>query len=408
MGHNVLTRCSVMRWFALSLPVMAIFSCACQAARVNLPNNDLDSLVYLADHIVEGEVVRDYEVQVQWKHLIEVKVTATYAGGLKAGQIVLVDVGSYTVPPSDFENAHEIVAGEMLFLFLKRVADLPRKLKEKQVFAPAGSGMTFVVNDKIWDYYRLWHPGIDSGEGKLIETADDLRQSIKQSIPKVAAWRLEFKAPARKKDIPRLLELLEARSHVRGRDWDGDDIIAQIVSVRLATLHDSPSLAKAMSINAGNPDVLAKGFGTPEGREFLLTSICDQKLPLERRREFVVALQGAGGIYDGTLTDIEPHSYFNRGKPGPKNSSYITRLAQLAAPGSLGDDLTNDVLKGLPHLAISGSGAPEVKADMNDACEVLVQLYNEESTSGKTQRLIREFMRMMGKETFEHLWGEVR
>ena len=157
------------------------------------------------------------------------------------------------------------------------------------------------------------------------------------------------------------------------------------VSLQLANAHDPAALYSELWALPDQQSVLFLGFGTPDGRAFLLQKIGDPAEPHDHRVALAEALRVDGPIFQSKFTDITPTSWGVKGSPDAKNSSYFTRIAQLALANAGDEELSLALLQSLNWLATGNTANrdPEIQADWNDAADVLQQFY----TQTKSERL---------------------
>ena len=366
-------------------------------------NYDLDSLVYLADHIVEGEITR-----FDPKHndpSADVTLTAIHAGTLSVGQTIAVSgirkFGKFAPLPAVMEP---FAVGDRLFLFLK---EWPAPVSNDRFFSPVGSGLKWVVGDSVRGFPVLAHlrPNtttfLSENPAKMhlvpLPTPGEFRAEIKEALPRAAAWHAEFKLPAEQNDIPRLLSLLSSRRKMSQGDQT-DDEMELIASERLANLHDVRSLHKALQAGIGNARALQVGFGTSEGRDYLLVQIAGKDQSRRSRMELADAIAHAGGVYRSTLEFPEPegrsaHIFGTHGNADQNNSWYLTRIAKLAVSGSLDEDGSEELLQSVEDLAGSTMPDKEIRADLDSVVNLLRPLINQESTSNRMRRQIERVLR---------------
>jgi hypothetical protein len=154
-------------------------------------------------------------------------------------------------------------------------------------------------------------------------------------------------------------------------------------SLQLANGHDLQALYQAMWAMPAQRPILSLGFGTPEGRTFLLQKIGDPTESPAHRLALIEALRLAGPVYQSKFSDITAISWGITGKPDAKNSSYLAYTAQLALDNIQNEELAIALLKTLHWLAAGPSAThrdPEVQADWDDAAAILAQLYAQTSS----------------------------
>jgi hypothetical protein len=151
------------------------------------------------------------------------------------------------------------------------------------------------------------------------------------------------------------------------------------VSLQLANAHDPSALYSELWALPDQQSILFLGFGTPDGRAFLLQKIGDPSEPHDHRVALAQALRVDGPIYQSKFTDITPTSWAVKGVPDTKNSSYFTRIAQLALANAGDEELSLALLQSLNGLATGNTANrdPEIQADWDDAADILRQFYTQ-------------------------------
>ena len=368
------------------LGVVLLISIAVGPARgMNLYSYDLDSLLYMASDVVEGELTRSYRLVSL--DVVDIKVTQPHIGSFREGQTIIVAAtGFFCKPVAGDVNAAPLAPGDKLFLFLTRARsafafEVP---DGHQVFMPVPSGLKLVADGNACGFSQHDNPGPyvadtpASSPQRSFQTVPELRESIKAGAVRVAAWRKQFAAAPDAKDTPWLLALLKERS-VTPEGWAQRDAIAETASARLADLHDPESLYAGLWASPGQAYTLFRGFGTPDGREFLLKRIADASEPRDRRLVLAQAIGEAGEVYRSRFDQITAQSWHPQGEADQKNSSYLTRVAQLAAGAARDEELTLTLLRALDqHVRRGGDHRnPQIQADLDDAANVLREFYRQ-------------------------------
>jgi hypothetical protein len=294
------------------------------------------SNLYLSSEIVEGEFVRAYTKD--RLGLVEIKVSAVHAGKFKQGDTLsVVALHFYRKAESNGWKTDALEPGDQMMLFLARAKsvflyDIP---EDAEVYWTAPSGLRLVHAGKAVGFSQWNNPGpyvaLTGGAqtNTSVPTLTALREQIKQSIAFVKRWRpvLDGAGPS---PAAALLELLRSRNQPAG--FNARDHIAELASVRLANTHDPAVLVDALATHRGPfaRSILARGFGTGLGREFLLEQIANAARPMTQRVEYAYMLVEAGPFFSSTNMAIAAESRMY-GTVGDKaNAHYLTRIARLA------------------------------------------------------------------------------
>src|SRR5665213_1341702 len=172
-------------------------SCPREARARILPDNDLDSLVYRAEQIVEGEVVRS---QVRWGDPpSDIKVTAVFHGSLRVGQHILVPTAMFFKEGVGVLGGREPLAiGNTLIFFLEKAPRWLQDANRPDVYQIVGSGLKLVIDGNAYSFHEETYPFCwvsDSPSSNPIlwprQSVDELRNAIEPSLVRVASWRTE-------------------------------------------------------------------------------------------------------------------------------------------------------------------------------------------------------------------------
>ena len=180
--------------------------------------------------------------------------------------------------------------------------------------------------------------------------------------------------------------------------------LATSVSLQLANAHDLSGLYSELWDLPDQRAILYLGFGTPEGRAFLLQKIGDPTEPHDHRVTLTEALRVDGPIYQSKFSHITPASWGVTGAPDAKNSSYFTRITQLALANAGDEELSLALLQALNWLA-TGNPAnrdPNIQADWDDAADILRQLYTQ-TKSERVRYTIEQITALIGSTAYDKL-----
>lgn len=351
-----------------------------RAWAMDLVTYDLDSLVYMSSDIVEAQLVRNYT-----EHnltLVEIKVTAVYKGAIKVDQsLAITALDFYRVPDEKMRrNSTPLPIGASCFFFLVRAKakflwDIP---DDAVVYWTVPSGLKLVQDNKVMGFAQQMNPGPyvaqmpEDHADMTFPTLEEFRAQLPLRITQTTAWAAQPEQPA---TTPQLLQLLRERIQHAQR-WQ-QDAIAEAVCRQLAYQQNPVILFEAISLNPpGNcPSILARGLGTPDGREALLQQLSNSKEPLAQRMIYARLIQQAGSIYQTKYTD---KGWIVTGKLEQNNGEYLTRIARIAMQNQWQEGYCLSLLQSLDYLlnGISQSKNDALQADAQTAQIVLKSLYN--------------------------------
>ena len=310
-----------------------------QASAMDLPSYNLDSLAFMAHDIVSGRVtsVRG--------GALEVKLQAVYAGGLRPGSDISVDV------PNFFDIRHndgKISApgpGDRFFFFL--VTGRPQIFFHPPPgsYVPVPSGLKLVMDRKVYGFYQLSNPGAYLAGPKMpfgnqrSQALKRFEASLQRSIKRVQPAKAFFATPPNRTQIPRLLAVLKRRSALDQGKMGFEDAIADAAAGRLALFRDRPgailpAITYASNIGFHASLALPSALATPAGRDLWLTWLGDRRTPMRVK----------GALAAGAFTlGVNYWMYGSHGGPVLKrgaarslrvahlaNGNYMARLATLA------------------------------------------------------------------------------
>lgn len=368
---------------AAVLLFFAAFACPMLHAAI-LYVYDRDSLVYLSTDVVEGEIVRSYKANEVI--LVEVKVTLVHKGGFKKGQtVVLAHSDIYRKPQKGDVNPQPLAAGDRLVLFVSRAMPTEFNLlpKEAVMYAPLPGGIMLLQGDHVFGFSQWSNPGpyVVNVAAKEKITLVQFRQKLRDSLRNTEEWARLIEAKQAELDVPRLLKLLAKRLADRSRDtFGGRDYFAERICIRFANTHDLILLSQALPLAKGNYEAytLQRGFGTPEGRDFLLARVTDAKEPMPARLRYARALHNAGTVYRSSLTDIRASSNRHVGEADEGNSGYITRIGKAAGASGKHEELCRSLVGCIDFFGqgiVQSKPAP-LMVDLRGALAPLKELYD--------------------------------
>ena len=228
------------RWRFLILLIFAAIAAGptATACAKNMYAFDLDSLAYLSTSVIEGDVVGVKTVN--WVDVLNVKVTRTYSGGVKAGQECVVGLSAYAKKKGDCETA-TFAPGDHLILFIQPVTQDPWR-RDGIPYWPAPSGVKLIADGRVTGMLQESNPGayltvVDDGDAK----------AFRKKVESAVKWAAEFleKFTAHQRDAAWLLVKLKERPvrRIEERGWRDD--IAVTLCAAIAATHDRAAISEA-------------------------------------------------------------------------------------------------------------------------------------------------------------------
>jgi hypothetical protein len=347
---------------------------ACGAAHAkNLYSYDLDSLAYMSTDIVRATIVKSGEG-------FEVRVEQAYAGKAAKGDVLHFDLSLYRKPPkTDDPNTLPLVVGDELILFFNKTNGVSKTGDQWAV----ESGVKLIQGGKAYSAHQWDNPGpyVLDCRSENIKNAVSLKQlelDLNASIKSAAAFQKKLSAPPTPKDIPWLLEDLKQRSTVTG-EWFSRDHIGELLSVRLANLHDYEAIDQAITVLSRTDErvwTLLAGYATPKGRDYMLKVIADAKQPMKKRILYAHGLWNIGVEYhQGSEAGIRSRTI--TGDIGEDNGDFLKRVAQLAVDNAADEPLCLAILRSLRSCADEVTQIKDkvLTADLTAALGVLGKQY---------------------------------
>jgi len=148
----------------------------------------------------------------------------------------------------------------------------------------------------------------------------------------------------------------------------------------VANVPSDPAKSKALPLAKEHHEVsiLQRGFGTPQGRAFLLAKVMDAKEPMSARLRYASALHEVGPVYRSTFTEISANSHKPVGEADEGNSGYLRRIAKAALDNAKHELLCASLIRCLGYF---GQGIVQNKptplmVDLHAAFPVLKELYD--------------------------------
>ncbi len=310
-----------------------------RAVAMDLPSYNLDSLAFMAHDIVSGRVTAVHG------GALEVKLQTVYAGGLRAGADISVDV------PAFFEIWHSDGKssapgpGDQFFFFL--VKGRPQFLfhPPSGSYVPVPSGLDLVVDRRVYWFYQISNPGgYLAGPNapfgrKRSQALKRFVVSLQQGIKRVQTAKAFFKTPPNRTQIPRLLSMLKRRAALDKGTMRFEDAIADAAAERLSLFSDCPgailpSITYASHIGFRASVALPSALATPAGRDLWLTWIGDRHTPMRVKGALAAGAFTLGMNYwmygSSSGPVLMPGAGRGRRVSHSVNGNYMARLATLA------------------------------------------------------------------------------
>ena len=395
-----------MRRLQMGLYVLAISAILLfvngSAGAASLDHFNLDSLVLMSQEIVEGKIGESYNVA--GFPVAEIKVESVYKGKLRKGDSARTfGLYIYTKPkPNDPQQRMiPLDKGDHVFLFLTRDnSHLPESIrKEKECYRVIGSGAKLVLDGKISGFHQGSNPGpyvLDSNApmaGKLWnkrvsraaesgrheppkqQAVEEFRQQLPGTIAKMNDFAAKLDAAKTSNDGKWFLQTIQERMTLTRSttlSWDRDRP-AELAAAGLANLHVPIYLELALEYDSWG--IIARGFGTPAGRDYLLVGIQDTKRSQESRLRLARAVEHADYVYRSRLENIETRGWRIVGKAGVRNDDYITRIAKLVLENTENEELCSALIRSIDFFGrtIVQTDDPDTHADLQQAQAVLKQ-----------------------------------
>ncbi|HLX62979.1 MAG TPA: hypothetical protein VKX17_17040 [Planctomycetota bacterium] len=351
---------------------------------MNLYSYDLDSLVYMSAEIVEATLGENYKKDNL--SLVDVNITKVHKGSFKEGQTIAVTaMDFYRKSDGSVRKSAALERGDNVFMFLSKAGktflyDIPA---DAEIYWTAPSGLKLVNENKVLGFAQFDNPGpyvaMYEMKGKA-PTIEEYRLQIANSAKKVNGWAAQFKAEPSPKDIPWLTALLKERVATWQREaFFSRDHIREMAEARIANLHDPDAINDALCILAEfRSDILARGLGTPAGREYMLKKIGNQQENIETRIRFAQMLYEAGYVYRSVNEKIASNSWKPTGKAEGENARYIARIAELALANQSHEKLCCALIHSIKIFASSivQTKEPVTTNDYQSALVILKKLYD--------------------------------
>ena len=233
-----------------------------------------------------------------------------------------------------------------------------------------------------------------------MRTIKEFNAALRDSMTRVKQIKRKFDgnpSPQWLLDLLRQRAALDLPQRIFARDH-----ILEIACGRLAILRDTDALMQAAELTNDwyARDALARGLGTPDGREALLSVIADTGQSTERRTLFAMLLRRVGVVY----SEINADRGTPKGEPKAGNAAYMTRIAQLALDSAKREPLSLALIEAVRSGAeqCGFTENRDLHSDCLDALELLKSLHST-TRSEEIKFAIEIATRTYSKEAYEKL-----
>jgi hypothetical protein len=392
-----------------ALILIAVTATQTRFLAINFDHYNLDSLVYLSDRIVEGEIVGARSLRVP---VVDVRISRILLGTGQPGETITVAATDFFRRPIDnFGRSTPLVNGDRLFLFLipAQPAFAFEVPGDGSVLMPVPSGMKLVVGENVYNFVQYSNPGPYVADLPIrdrtvsAQTVTQLRAAIAVSLKRALAWRGQFKNAPSSRDAEKLLALLRERRQTSTTFPLLQDAIVESATWRLARLGNPKLMLQVVSIGLSSRhqrSAVVAGLGTPEGREALLQRIGDSATPAVERRQLASLAAPVGLIYhQRTQIDNDNNVRFTP-SADTDNASYIARIVRLSATVA-DEEVALALLSGISSTSFS-PGLPQVDLDLAQATAELIKFHGA-ANSARIRFAIESLILRRGVTDFARL-----
>lgn len=380
---------------------------------------DLDSLVYLADEIVEVDVLATRDVpHYAAGESVEARVARTDQGMLAVGETVtLSSMSSYRVGTDSPASGRPFTAGDRLVLFLVRGKDGGAG---GTAYRPLPDGIRLIDGDRIRTFSRWVSPGPFSS-GPPPDRGSDPDPTLAEFRGRIAAGRtLAAQVRAWTEADPEAFDAETVTRFVIDRGsslWERhtalgfrhDALAARLIEA-LAARHDIERLDRIFTAWATRPPfdpeslradgslnnrVIGPGLATPTGREHLVGRLGDATLPVALRRQYADLLSHVGGDYWTVGREaVDPPPSDDR----PPNAAFLTRLAEIGRAAAKEPAFRRELLgraAGTLRPPTHLQPSPEWVSDHGRALDVIQGIYEtgpDDDLAFEIEHLLAETM----------------
>ena len=353
------------------ITTLVLISFAHLAAAAQPFNYDLDSLAFRSDDVVEGRIAGQ-----------KLRVTAVYAGDLRAGQVVDVDYFYSYVTATRSSIAAQINTDDRLFLFLSKGYNL----------WPQDSGVAIIRRGRV---YRFLQPRRgsaflaqlqESPDSDDVTSVTQFRAMIQASVLRAARWKTKFAQATARSDVPWLLALLNERAlSRRNSKRDLRDAIDDEIADRLVALGDQRAVEEALVMSSTGAYTLARSLSTPQGFDYTYHRLIQPGLPLANRLALLKGFEFSPGA---TRPATDPEF-------GPVN--YYPRLIELINANASNESVETTLLEdigGTAWVATTGGQSPP---ELQLVAKALQDLYRRPDLSDSLRYSIEAALSNFGQ-----------
>lgn len=360
----------------------------------------LDSLVFSADQIVEGTVVRPAPPGVEG-----VQVTIVEAGTLTVGQTIYPEhLFSRLKPGTGIWARHStrLQEGDHVILFLKG--------QPPTLFCVDG-GTFLAVRGKVFAFGKqapmgtlTWYPDRLRHDSPTVR---EFRAAVAGDASRSAGLHALLDPPAKRTNAARMLSLLSSRATPFHLPWEDADTIGNTAATRLVELGDFEIAAEAVAADPMYAVRFRELLSSRAGRDYLMRRIADRSVPLAEREHLVPLLAGEVGfrVYYYNATEKPPP--LPEGAPGQRADDFVGWVRLAGTTATEDERLAGLVLHAMEHplflAAHDPPNAPQSRAAVDNAEHELRALYTEASTSDCLKYWIECAMAAIGRDAYQRL-----
>lgn len=330
------------------------------ASASSFEHYDLDSLIWASSEVVEAEYLGDHRA----------RVLRCFFGAMEVGAVMrcpMLDART--------ENGASIALGDNWHVVLFRRSD----------GSLVSSGEWLVFGGRVHRPIQVSDPGARNVWLVTDSSPEisDFYSRLPSRVRNVQALKARLQGVPSLESLPQLLELLRERCAMHAGPDEAElrrcDLVALAVCEYLAAVRNPDALACALQLQLGWKQRLcvARGFGTPKGREELLQRIGDTQASPEHRLRLAAAIADADPIFRSVWTVSKGRWDFHPRTAGTGNSGYLRRVAMVAR--SLVDDESLCATL-CQEIRQCPRADPEVMKDLDSAAPVLIQIHNSTSS----------------------------
>ena len=398
-AHRIPKKHAALGSFALVGVAMLSAISAATAHGGTLPYH-FDSLVFSADHIVEGAVVWPGPSAERC-----VRITFVHAGTLQVGQTIRPEnLFSRRKPGTDIWGKHAtpLQRGDRVILFLTAQAS---------GLVCLDSGTFLAVRGRVFPFGKEWPMGTLTRMPERLRhdspTISEFRRAVASELSHSAALHALLDLPAKPANAAGLLSLLASRAMPHHFFEEDRDALAEAAVDRLIELGDFGVAGQAAIADPAYRWRFGDVFSTRRARDYLIRRIADRFVPLVQRTELVPLLGGKAGfrrIYFDNNSAAPP---LPEGAPGREPDDFVgwVRLAGVTAQEN--EALAGAVLQQMEQplfwAAHDPLGAPQARDAAENARRELRNLYLNKTTPDSVKHWVECATAEIGKDAYDSL-----